>query len=42
MTAIEKYLITLEEILEGIKKEEREKDIKEIKSVNGKITIKCK
>lgn len=42
MTAIEKYIITLEEILAGIKAEEREKEIKEVKNINGKITIKCK
>lgn len=42
MTAIEKYLITLEEILAGIKAEESEKVIKEIKNVNGKTTIRCK
>ena len=42
MTAIEKYIITLEEILAGIKAEEREKEIKEVKNINGKIIIKCK
>ena len=42
MTAIEKYIITLEEILAGIKAEESEKEIKEVKNINGKITIKCK